>query len=105
MKMTVREVIERLEAVARGMDLGLDSPVTVMLCDGSGAEGSQEIEVDALRWISDDLTETRDFAVMIQGHPHLDRDKGHTTRFPGMANEADDALRKWTEGDEGVTGG
>ena len=67
MKMTVREVIERLEAAARDMSLGLDSPVIVMLCDGTGSEGSHQLQIDTLRFIAEDGSGSRDLAVMIQG--------------------------------------
>lgn len=104
MKMTVREVIERLEAAAQDMELGLDSPMIVMLCDGTDVEGSQELEIDTLTFVSKSDGSSRDFAVMIKGHPHIDKDEGQPSHFRGLASDADTALREWTGEDGGEPG-
>jgi hypothetical protein len=94
--MTVREVLERLNAVAQDLPLGLESPVIVMLCDGTDAEGSRELEVDTLTWVNLKTGQDRSHAVMIRGHPHFDKEEGRPVSFRGVAADADTALREWS---------
>lgn len=100
MKMTVREVIRRLEETAENLPLGQDSPVIVMLCDGTDAEGSRELEIDTLVWFRGG--QPRDAAAMIKGHPHIDQDEGHRTHLRGVVRDADEILREWAgSGEDG----
>lgn len=100
-KMTVREVIRRLEAAAQQLPRGLDTPVIVMLCDGTNAEGSREIEIDMLTWYNKATGEQADDAAMIKGHPHIDRDEGDDIQLRGVVQSADEALRDWTSRTDG----
>jgi hypothetical protein len=94
-KMTVREVIERLEAAARGLPLGINSPVMVMLCDGTDVNGSRELEIDTLTWVTEG-GDSYDSAAMIKGHPHIDEEEGRQSHFPGIVSDADTMLREWS---------
>jgi hypothetical protein len=97
MKLTVRDVLEQLEAVARDLPLGLDSPVVVAMCDERDMEVSRELEIDTLFEV-DLAGKMRDAAAMLRGHPHIDKAEGRGTHFPGVVADADEALRRWTEG-------
>src|ERR1700730_12863161 len=103
MKLTIREVLEQLGALASDLPLGLDSPVVVAMCDGRDMEISRELEIDTL--IEVDLAgKVRDAVAMLRGHPHFDKAEGRGTHFPGVAADADEALRRWTEESGGPDG-
>lgn len=95
--MNVREAIEELRAAAERTPLGLDTELRVSLCDGSGIDESAELEIDHFARISRETGEVHSWYVAVKGHPHRDQEQGRTTRMPGVANEADDYLKKWTE--------
>lgn len=102
--MNVREAIEALTAAAKRTPLGLDSEFKVGLCDGSDLEESSELEIDHFALISQETGEVHSWYVAVKGHPHRDREQGRTTRLRGIASQADDYLKKWSEDDKGDKG-
>ncbi|HEY6424703.1 MAG TPA: hypothetical protein VIY28_15945 [Pseudonocardiaceae bacterium] len=95
--MTVREAIEALRTAAAATPLGLDSELRVSLCDGDGIDESAELEIDHFARVSRATGEVHSWYVGVKGHPHRDQEQGRTTRLPGITNEADAYLKKWTE--------
>lgn len=99
--MNVREAIDALTAAAQRTPLGLDTEFKVGLCDGSSLEESSELEIDHFALVSKETGEVRSWYVAVKGHPHRDREHGRTTRLHGVASQADEFLKKWSENDEG----
>ena len=99
--MNVREAIDALMAAAERTPLGLDSEFKVGLCDGSNLEESTELEIDHFAVVSKETGEVHSWYVAVKGHPHRDREQGRTTRLHGVASQADEFLKKWSENDEG----
>jgi hypothetical protein len=94
----IGEVIASLQAKARELPNGFDTEVCVSMCDGEGIETTRAVEVDHLAEVAPDSGQVIDYVALIQGHPHADE---RSFRAQGVAHQADDVLRQWTEDDQG----
>jgi hypothetical protein len=91
--MNIREVIDERAALAREMPDGEHSEVRVALCDGSNIEITRALEIDTMAMLTEAGVVREQFAV-VKAHPHLD---DSATVGRGVAEDADEQMRKWTE--------
>lgn len=97
---TVREFIAELTAIADQLPDGLDSVVELLICDGSNQQFIDNMEVlfqISLREDGSVNPDARPPQVVIRGHWHPGESPGRVQR--GLATDADEELRKLTEGD------
>lgn len=97
--MNVREAIEQLAAAAERVPDGQDVTFRIGLCDGSGTEVSDEIEIDHFARMRQADGAVAEWFVMVKGHPHRDRDAGRSTYWPGLFEGVDEQVQKWKDED------
>jgi hypothetical protein len=95
---TIRDIISRLEELARDLDDGVDTRFELGICDGGGAQIVDNVDLDQYQVMSEGRQFTGQF-VMLRGHVHPGEKPGEY--LPGIASEADRELRELTEGDGG----
>jgi hypothetical protein len=95
--MNIREVIDQLTAVAGRMPAAYDTEVRVAMCDGANVEITRALEIDDMALLDNEMRTVKEQFVIIKAHPHLDET---STVARGIAEDADDQLRRWTEDGE-----
>jgi hypothetical protein len=94
---SVREFIDRLSAAAADSPGGLDGPVELAICDGRDLQFIDRVDVSA--WATVGETARLRSYVLIRAHHHPGERPGPLTH--GAAVDADEELRRLTEGDNG----
>jgi hypothetical protein len=95
-RMTVSEVIAALQKA----DVAPDAPVILVMCmDGEVTVTSMELEVSRIHFIAEEDSSQRVVLPVIKGHTHIDRAKGSLGGYTDVKDDADEALRQWTEED------
>jgi hypothetical protein len=96
---TVRGFIESLRAAAADLPEGLDAVIELGICDGRDTQLIDDVDVDIQQEFSMDTAPPVRTAgwVIIRGHWHPGESPGKILR--GWPADADDELRKLTEGD------
>jgi hypothetical protein len=97
---TVRDVIAQLEAAARNLPDGLDTPTDLAICDGHNQQFVDRWEVTWQHTFdtSGQLRRTPETCALILGHAHHGESPGRVSR--GIAGDVDEELRGLVEGDE-----